>query len=43
MYFILVAEHNGDTRGVDWYTNMICLRIDPSTNPINSVQIDYGQ
>lgn len=39
VYYVLVAEHQGDTRGVEWYTSLICLNIDVTTNPINSVQI----
>lgn len=42
VYFILVVEHSGDNRGVEWYSNLICLLIDPTTNPINSVQVSYG-
>lgn len=41
-YYVLVLEHVGDTRGIDWYTNMICLNIDASANPLNSVQGGYG-
>lgn len=37
LYYILVAEHSGDTRGIEWYTNMVLLNIDPSSNPLNSV------
>ncbi len=36
-YYILVVEHQGDTRGVEWYSNLICLSLDPSANPANSV------
>lgn len=42
VYYVLVAEHTGDSRGVEWYTNLICLNIDVTTNPINSVQVNYG-
>lgn len=42
VYYVLVAEHTGDTRGVEWYTNLICLNMDITTNPINSVQVGYG-
>jgi hypothetical protein len=42
VYYVLVAEHTGDTRGIDWYTSLICLNIDVTTNPINSVQVNYG-
>ncbi len=41
VYYVLVAEHTGDTRGVEWYTSLICLNIDVTTNPINSVQVGY--
>lgn len=37
IYYVLVAEHTGDTRGVEWYTNLVLLNIDPSSNPLNSV------
>lgn len=42
VYYVLVVEHSGDTRGVDWYSSLICLNIDVTTNPINSVQVGYG-
>lgn len=42
VYYILVVEHVGDNRGQDWYSNLICLSIDITTNPLNSVQIGYG-
>lgn len=37
VYFVLAVEHSGDTRGVDWYTNVICLYIDSTTVFVNSV------
>lgn len=40
-YFVLVAEHTGDTRGVEWYTSLICLNIDVTSNPINAVSVSY--
>lgn len=42
VYYVLVVEHVGDTRGVEWYSSLICLNIDVTTNPINSVQVGYG-
>ena len=42
IYYVLTLEHSGDTRGVEWYTSMICLNIDVSANPLNSVQVGYG-
>jgi hypothetical protein len=43
-YFVLVAEHSGDTRGLEWYTNLRMLTIDVSDNPLNDggVQPNYG-
>lgn len=40
-YYILAAEHEGDTRGQPWYSSLTCLAIDPSSNYLNSVQVDY--
>lgn len=42
VYYVLVAEHSGDNRGVEWYTNLICLNVDVTTNPLNSVTIGNG-
>jgi hypothetical protein len=28
LYYIMVANHKGDTRGNEWYTEMICLSVD---------------
>lgn len=42
VYYVLVAEHSGDTRGVEWYTSLVCLNINVTTNPINSVVTNYG-
>ncbi len=28
LYYVMVANHSGDTRGNDWYTDLICLAID---------------
>jgi hypothetical protein len=42
VYYILVAEHVGDTRGTEWYTNLVTLYSDPTSNPLNSVQVGYG-
>lgn len=42
VYYVLVVEHSGDTRGQDWYSNMICLNVDVTANPLNSVVVSYG-
>ena len=28
LYYVMMAEHRGDTRGQDWYTELTCLAID---------------
>ena len=30
MYYVMHANHRGDTRGQDWYTEILCLAIDAS-------------
>lgn len=40
VYYILVVEHVGDTRGTDWYSNLVTLNVDVTSNPLNSVQIN---
>lgn len=37
VYYILVVEHQGDTRSLEWYSNLVCLSVDPTENPRNSV------
>jgi hypothetical protein len=37
-YRVLVAEHVGDTRGNDWYTELTCLAADISSPVSSSVQ-----
>jgi hypothetical protein len=32
-YVVYVAEHTGDTRGNEWYTDMVCLNTDPTVIP----------
>lgn len=42
VYFVLVVEQQGDTRGLEWYSKLICLSIKPTTNPLNSISVNYG-
>lgn len=42
VYYVLVAEQSGDTRGLEWYTKLICCTVNPASNPINSVPVSYG-
>ena len=34
LYRVYVAEHEGDTRGTPWYTNIICLTVNPTTGKV---------
>lgn len=34
LYAVYVAEHEGDTRGHNWYTNLVCLAVDPVTQKV---------
>lgn len=38
-YVVLYIEHKGDTRGNDWYTNLMMLLTDPSAKAISPAQI----
>jgi hypothetical protein len=41
VYYILVIECVGDTRGTEWYSKLTCLNLDVTANPINAVQVGY--
>lgn len=41
VYYVLTIEHQGDNRGQEWWTNLICISMDVTTNPINAVQVGY--
>lgn len=34
LYRVYVAENLGDTRGVEWYTDLVCLAMDSSTKKV---------
>lgn len=38
LYRVFVAEHQGDTRGQGWYTDLICLALNPETLKVS----EYG-
>lgn len=38
IYRSIVVEHQGDTRGGEWYTKIICLALDPSSPASSSVK-----
>jgi hypothetical protein len=38
LYRVLVAEHEGDSRGQPWYTDITALAVDPTaSDPMKSV------
>ncbi len=37
-YRLLVVEHSGDTRGNDWYSDLVCLDIDATQPPDKQVK-----
>lgn len=41
IYRVIVAEYEGDTRGNDWFTELTCLDIDPSS-PANTSVLSHG-
>jgi len=41
VYYALVIEHEGDTRGIPWYSTIIGINMDITTNPLNTVQVGY--
>lgn len=34
IYRVFVAEHEGDTRGQSWFTNLTCLAVNPTTDKV---------
>jgi hypothetical protein len=49
LYYVMVATHDGDTRGQNWYTHLTCLAVDASIynlapgNPISEAGVlAYG-
>lgn len=41
-YRVLVAEFSGDTRGTEWYVDLICLAVDISASSQNASVKAYG-
>jgi hypothetical protein len=42
LYYVMVANHSGDTRATEWYTDTICLSVDATNvglNPLNSLTV----
>lgn len=43
LYYVMQAEHNGDTRGQEWQTDIICLAIDATITPLFAPTFPVGQ
>jgi hypothetical protein len=43
LYYVMIADHSGDTRGNDWYSSLICLAIDATVTPLFAPQFPIGQ
>jgi hypothetical protein len=41
-YYVMTLGHTGDTRGTEWYTEIIGISTPPGANPVNSVQTSFG-
>lgn len=35
-YRVYVAEHDGDTRGTQWYSDLVCLSVNPATQKVKA-------
>lgn len=33
LYYVMIADHFGDTRGQEWYSDLLCLAVDASMSP----------
>jgi hypothetical protein len=38
-YYVFVANHSGDTRGLEWYSDLVLLTINPANNPLNATGV----
>jgi hypothetical protein len=38
LYYVMRAEHSGDTRGNNWYTDLVCIAINATVTAAQSVQ-----
>ena len=41
LYFVWVIEHSGDTRGIEWYSNLITGTINPAVSGVQGVTVGY--
>jgi hypothetical protein len=38
LYYVMVANHKGNTRGNDWYTDMVCLSVDSTITSADALK-----
>ncbi len=38
LYYVMVANHSGDTRGIPWYSDLTCLSVDATVPPSSASQ-----
>lgn len=43
LYYIMTANHSGDTRGNEWYTSMVCLSVDSTIASTDAVSVLVAQ
>jgi hypothetical protein len=36
LYYVMKADHTGDTRGTQWYTDLTCLSVDATATPASA-------
>ena len=42
IYYAMVIDYSGDTRGIEWYSTIVGVQYAPATNPLNSVSTSYA-
>jgi len=42
-YYVMIADHHGDTRGNDWYTDLTCLAVNADVSPVYKTNIPLGE
>lgn len=43
LYYVMVANHSGDTRGNNWYTDMVCLSVDSTVASADALNVLIAQ
>lgn len=41
LYYVMCADHIGDTRGNEWYSDLLCLAIDATITPLFKSQMKF--